>query len=227
MAKTALDIIADQAHWVQDRMVYGTTAHVAENLDSFPVVGLGLAFVQRSAESMVVKRVEEELVPLLDAHVETQLAFTRALADREDRDAVVGVFAEELLETDPLWDVLNHSETVRAEAREAILDANVASCSRAAEWAEEAGDATFGDYPEMVVELGLGADEAVREIDEMLYYVELMREYRDHIDASGYSSVLDSDRVHDWFLEQFLEGLRISEQEVLDEIRDDIAAHGG
>lgn len=223
MADDALDIIADQAQWVQDRMVYGTTAHLADNLDSFPGIGLGIAFVKRSAEKVLVERVEERLVPRLEEHVDTQLAFTRELVKRDDHEAVRDEYAEDLLASDPLWDVLNHSEEVRAEAREDILEANVESCERAAAWAEMANGETFDDYPELVEHLGLDAEEAVTEIQGILYYVDLMREYRDHIDASDYSSVLDSDRVHDWFLEHFLEGLRISEAEVLNEIRDAVA----
>ncbi len=226
MGSDALDILAEQAYWVQDRMVYGTTAHLAENLDSFPGIGFGIAFVKRSAEKVLVNRVEERLVPRLEDHVDTQIAFTRALVERDDADAVRDEYAEELLATDPLWEVLDPDDDVRAAAREDILDANVASCERAAEWAERAGDETFADYPDMAAHLGLDADEAVAEVEGILYYVDLMDRYRDHIDASDYSSVLDADRVHDWFLEHFLEGLRRSEQEILDEIRADIAAHG-
>lgn len=227
MADQALDIIEAQARRVKDRMVEGVEQHLADNLDSFPMAGVGFAFVRRSAEDALTRRLEERLDPMLEAHLETQIAFTRALAERDDADAVRDEFADDLLETDPLWDVLNDSEAVRDEAREAILEGNAESCARAAEWMEDAGGQEFDDYAELVAVLGKTPDEAVEELNTILYYVELMEDYREHIDASGYSSVLDSDRVHDWFVEHFLRGLKKSEDAVLDEVREDLEARLG
>ncbi|MFB6076782.1 MAG: hypothetical protein ABEK12_01475, partial [Candidatus Nanohaloarchaea archaeon] len=81
----------------------------------------------------------------------------------------------------------------------------------------------FADYTGLVVSLDKTPEEAAEELDRILYYVELLEDYREHIDASGYSSVLDSDKVHDWFLEHFIEGLRVSQDEILEEVRQEVA----
>ncbi|MFB6076783.1 MAG: hypothetical protein ABEK12_01480, partial [Candidatus Nanohaloarchaea archaeon] len=134
MPQRAFDIFEEQAEWMKDRLVYGTTAYLAEQFDTFPMPGMGFSFVRSSAESVLTDRVEERLVPRLNDHMETQFAFTRALVDGDEPDDVIDRFREDLLATDPLWDVLNGSDTVREEAREDILAANTEACSRAADW---------------------------------------------------------------------------------------------
>ncbi len=87
-------------------------------------------------------------------------------------------------------------------------------------------DGEFESYHELAEFLGKNPEEAVQELDEILYYVELMEKYREEIDASHYSSALESDRVHDWFVEKFVEGLKRSEEEILQEIREEMEAGG-
>ncbi|MDY6776966.1 MAG: hypothetical protein SVQ76_02560 [Candidatus Nanohaloarchaea archaeon] len=221
MPKKAVAIIEEQSGWVKDRLFHGTTAYLTGNLDSFPMTGMGFGFVRKSAETVLVERMEEALLPKLDRHLEAQIEFTKALVENGE-DEVGKDFREELLDTDPLWDVLKPDDGFREEVREDIIDSNVEACSRAARWAEEADGETFSSYAELADFLGKDADEAVEELNDMMYYVELMEKYRDHIDATKYSSVLERERVHDWFLENLIEGLKLSEREVLEEVGEEI-----
>ncbi len=222
MGETALDLIKQKVEWVQKRMFYGTMGHISENLDSMPMKGMGFSFVQRSATKVLENKMEERLLPLLERHATVQIEFVEALAAADDDEAVVAEYRDRLLETDPLWDVLVADEA-RADVKEDIIEANVAACNRAAEWAKQAGDREFDSYREFMQFLGKTPETAAEELNDLLYYVELMEKYSDHIDASAYSSVLSSEKVHDWFLETFIEGLTLSEEEVLEEVRAELA----
>ncbi len=107
--------MGQNAERVKDYVVYGTTAHLSENLDSFPGLGLGLKFMKRSAEKVMVDRVEERLLPRLDRHLENQFEFIQELSEA---DGEVGEeYRERLLESDPLWDVLDAEGERREEGR--------------------------------------------------------------------------------------------------------------
>lgn len=221
MGGTALDLIEAKVEWVQQRVFYGTMEHLSDNLDSLPMPGMGFSFMRRSAASVLQDRMEERLLPKVEEHIDVQLAFVGALVETDDQDAAVEEYQDRLLETDPLWDVME-AATARAAVREDIITANVTSCSQAAAWVSEAGDQEFDGFRELMEALEKTPETVIEELNDILYYVELMNEYREHIDARKYSSVLSSDRVHDWFVETFLEGLALSEQEVLDAVEEEL-----
>ncbi|MCJ7479300.1 MAG: hypothetical protein MUP63_03945 [Candidatus Nanohaloarchaeota archaeon QJJ-7] len=221
MGKEASELIEKKARRVQDRVFYRTQVHLSENLDTFPVMGMGFSFMRSSAEKKLEEHMEEKLLPVIDEHLDVQMELARELTGKRDKEEVVEDYEERLLDTDPLWDVLE-PDIDREKAREEILQANIEACSRAARWMEEAGEEEFDDFEDLISSLDRNPEQAVEELNEILYYVEMMEKYRESLDLSGYSSFLESGERREWFLENLLEGLKISEEEALEEVREEL-----
>ncbi|MDY6766090.1 MAG: hypothetical protein SVW77_01875 [Candidatus Nanohaloarchaea archaeon] len=214
MSKTAMDILADEAVWAVDTVLDGTVEHFSENLGSLPLPGMGLKFVQRSAEKQLMRRIENDLLPVIEAHMEVQLAAVEALADGKDREAVREEYGEELLDTNPLWGPLSGEDV-----RDALVSEDLDACETAAAWIQEAGNQEFESFGNLTQELGRSPEEAVDEIRPLLEYLpDLLDRYRDDLDLGVYSPVLASRAVRNWFVDTFIDGLQQSQAEALEEI---------
>jgi hypothetical protein len=222
MADTAANILEEQIEWAQDRMLYLAIDHITENLDDVPGVGIGLSFMKRSAEKMIVQKLENEIVPDIEEHIQLHMAYVRALADADDTDAVTAEYRDRLLATDPFLKTLDAPDDKQQELTDQVARHHEQVAVRAAQWIEEAGDRTFNGYADMVVSLGKTADEIAAEIRETLRYVEWIEEHREHVDMSGYSSVLEHSTVHQWFLDTLIAGLEEGRSTVIAEVREQV-----
>lgn len=223
MGKPADDIIEEQIQWAQDKIIYTAIEHITDSFDSFPGIGIGLSFMKRSAEKMIVKRLENEIVPDIDDHFQLQMAYVQDLVDADDADAVEAEYRERLLDNDPFLQTLDAPGDEVERIRSNLWEKNREMAERAASWITATEGETFEDYADMAVFLDLSVDTVVDEIREMLHHVDLLEENREHVDMSGYSSVLEHSKVHAWFLDALIEGLQQGRQDVIDEVRKQIA----
>ncbi|MDY6774042.1 MAG: hypothetical protein SVS85_02480 [Candidatus Nanohaloarchaea archaeon] len=217
MGKTAIEVLRDEAEWAEDKVLYSMLDHFSENLDSLPVSGLGLGFVQRSVEKQAVKRVEDDLVPVIEEHLEVQLRVVEALASGEGEDEIREEYGERLLDTNPLWETLEGEE-----ARDDLLEADIDACRQASSWIRKA-EGEFEDIADLADALGKEPEEAADDIEPLIEYLpELLQEHREDMDLSSYSSVLESEKVRKWFLDHLIEGLEQSQEEALEELEERI-----
>ncbi|MFB6294594.1 MAG: hypothetical protein ABEI97_02445 [Candidatus Nanohaloarchaea archaeon] len=216
MGKTALAVLEEEAEWAEDRVLYSTLDHFSENMDEMPVPGMGLGLIRRSAEKRLVQQVEDELVPVIEEHMEAQFEVVEALASGRDPEDVRTEHADRLLATNPLWEALEGEDV-----REELLDGDMEVCQRAAVWVEEAGDEEFEDFADLAVSLGHTPAEARAEIEPLLDYLPaLLEEYRNDLDLSAHSSLLESGEVREWFVDTLVEGLEQSQAAALDELEE-------
>lgn len=222
MAGNAIDVLREEVEWAQDEVIDTAIHHLTENFDSFPVLGLGLSFMKRSAEKMIVRRLEEEVVPDIKEYLDLQIKYIAALADAEDADAVREQYEDELLANDPFLDMLDAPDAKTQELRNVIRERNWNIAKRTADWVQEAGDETFEDYTDFVLSIGKTPEDVTEEIDDLLHYINLMEAHQEHLDASGYSSVLEHGKVHDWFIEHLIDGLEKGHQDVIESVKTDM-----
>lgn len=220
MAKTAIDVVEEKAGWMQRRIFHGTKVYIMEHIDSCPVKGAGLPLVRDAAAKKIGAEMEEELLPQMENHLDTQMAAVERIAGAAEREQLAEEWRSKLLATDPVWNAIPSGS--RASVEDEVFQANWKACTRAAEWVEQAGGEEFEDYTAMVRFLGKTPDEAVREMKEMMDYVELMERHSDDLDISGYSPMLESEQMQDWFLDRLVEGLKKSEGEALETMREDL-----
>lgn len=220
--KDALTVIEEQVAWAQDRMLYTAIDHITANLDTFPGIGMGLAFVQSSAKKMVVKRLEHDILPEIEEHVEMQMAYIAELAATDDRGEIDELFAEQLLGTDPFLSVLDTDKVDADAVRDEVL-AHVQSVGhQAADWVEAADGETFDSYAELAVYLDKSPETVAGEIDDIMHYIDLLEEHRDAVDMSRYSRMLRKDEVHDWFVTHLIQGLEKGRQDVIGAVTEQI-----
>lgn len=224
MGHTAIDILSEELLWAQDRILYAAIDDLTANLDSFPMFGFGIAFMKRSAEGAIVDRVRDRVVPDMEEHLALNIAFIQALAEADDPERVQAEFRDELLAADPLWTILNGADEGRREAiRTEILERKFTVSRRAADWLQEAQGAEYASLHDLAESIGRDADTVMEEFNDVFFYIDMMDTYRDDVDASSYSSLLERDSVHDWFLEHLINGMRTGREEVVEEFRRRIA----
>lgn len=222
MAKTAFEVISEQVEWAQDKLIYTAIEHLADNFDSFPVLGFGLSFMKKSAEKVIVRRLENDIVPDIEEHISLELTCIRKLAEADDKDALLEEYRGRLLDDDPFLDSLDVSDDELETIREELWSHNREVMLRAASWIEEAGDETYENYADLAVSLGKTPDQVAEEIEDILHYVELLEDHREHVDMSGYSSALEHSKVHAWFLDTLIDGLEKGRAQVIDDVRERI-----
>lgn len=222
MGDTAADILEQQIEWAQDRMLYVAIDHITDNFDSFPGIGIGLSFVKRSAEKMIVRKLEDEVIPDIEEHIQLHMTYVRELAGADDPDAVTDEYRDRLLATDPFLRTLDAPDDLEQELQEQVAEHHEQVASQAAAWIREADGRTFDDYADMAVELDKTPDDVISEVRETLQYVEWLEEHQEHVDMSGYSSMLEHDKVHRWFLTNLIDGLQKGRRTVMDEVREQV-----
>lgn len=219
MGKPAIAIIEEQVEWAQDRIIYTAIEHITDNFDSFPVMGLGLSFMKRSAEKIIVKRLEERIVPELEEHTRIQLDYIKELNERQDAEKVTETYRDRLLETDPFLLTLDAPDEKTKQLQKDVAQHHDTIAETTVQWLEAAGDTEYEDYADLVVRLGKSMEEVEADITELLQYIEWLAEYREHVDLSGYSSMLEHSKVHAWFLDVLIEGLEKGRDAVLQDVR--------
>ncbi len=220
MGQTADTLIEEQVEWAQDRMIYVAIDHVSNSFDSFPSLGIGMKFVKRSAEKMLVKRMENDIIPEIEDYLDLQLDYINALADADDPDAVHADHQDEVMAHDPFLAMVDAPADTEAEIREESRSRIRSAAEMVASWIEEAGDNEFEDFYDLLIELDKDVDDVERETTSLLFYVDMMEEYRDHLDASVYSDLLSKQKIHNWFLNHFIEGLENGRETVIDEVQE-------
>lgn len=222
MGKPAPAIIEEKLDWVHDRVLYTAVDQLTENLDEFPVVGMGLAFVRRSAEDAIMRKVEQSIIPQSEEHLQVQMAFMRELAEAEDRDAVIEAYETDLLEADFVWKMADGPENAKQAIQDDILEENVAMAERAADWIEEAEGETFRDYIALADFLGHSDEKVVENVRDMFFVIDIIEKHRDHLDPGNLSSVLDHSKIREWFLDTLIEGLTEGRETIMTEIKEEV-----
>lgn len=226
MGKPAFDIIEEQVEWAQDRIISVAIEHITDNFDSFPGIGIGLSFMKRSAEKMIVKRLEERIVPEMEEHTELQLAYIRERVE-DGEDNVAEKYRDRLLETDPFLLTLDASTRNEEGLRERVAAHHDDIAETTVQWLEEAGDEEYEDYADLAVRLGKSLEEVEEEITELLKYIDWLEEHQENLDLSEYSSVLEHSKVHEWFVNVLIDGLEKGQDTVIKEIREQVKERQG
>lgn len=219
---TALEIIENEVEDAQSTIIDVTVDELAHNLDELPVVGLGLSLFSSSIEKAMIEKVQQEIVPELEEHTEQHLEHVQAVIESDNTQTVHSDFEDALLETNPMWTMLDADDATRHEVRQKIVDHSNTSARLLADWAEQVGDATFTDYVELAEHLDESGEEMADQLADLLYYVDLLEAYREHLDPGVYSSVLDHPKVKAWFLTHLLAGLNKGREQVLDSVTAEI-----
>lgn len=222
MSQPAAAIIEEKLDWVHDRVLYAAVDQMTENLDSLPVIGMGLAFVRRSAEDAIMRKVENSIIPQSEEHLQVQMAFMQELAGADDPDAVIATYEDQLLENDFVWEMADSSEEAEAAIRDDLLAENIALAKRAAGWIEEAEGETFKNYITLADFLEHSDEEVVENVRDMFFVIELIEDHREHLDPRNLSSVLDHRKIGDWFLDTLIEGLKKGRETVVEDIETEV-----
>lgn len=222
---TADELIEEQVKWAQDRMIYVAIDHISEGFDEFPSLGFGMKFVKRSAEKMLVTRMENEIIPDIEEYIALQLDYVNALAeaDDEDKGAVHAKYQDRVMEQDPFLVMVDTDPDMEAEIRDEARSRGRASAQMVAAWIESAGDQEYEDFYHLLVDLDKTPEDVERETKSLLFYLDMMEEYRDHLDAATYSDLLSHDKVHRWFLDHLMGGMEKGRETVIEEVQEQLA----
>ncbi len=223
MTKTAETLISEQVNWAQDRMFHVAIKHISESFDSFPSLGFGMKFVKRSAENLLVIRIENDILPDLEDYIALQLEYVNALVEADNPENVHATYQSKLMQQDPFLVMVDTDPDTAAEIQDESRARGRAAVEMVASWIKEAEGQEFEDFYDMITYLDKTPEDVDRETTSLLFYVDMMDEYREHLDASVYSHILSYNRVHSWFIDQLIEGLNSGRQAVIDEIQQKLA----
>ncbi|MDY6769119.1 MAG: hypothetical protein SVW02_03380 [Candidatus Nanohaloarchaea archaeon] len=218
MGETALTIIEDQIESAQTTIITLAVDELVDNLATLPIPGTGLRVMEQPIRGAIEREIDQKIEPELRAHTDAHLAYIEAAASGEGAAAALPAHEEELMETNPLWTMLEGDEEITSAVREELLQHSRESAAIFAGWVEEADGREFNDFVELAQFLGTGGEEMADILGDLLYYIDLLGRYRDHLNPGVYHRVLARDRVKEWFLDQLITGLEDGRAAVTDHI---------
>lgn len=219
MAQTAAALIEEQMNCVQEQILSAAVQHVTANMGTLPVPGTGFGFMKRSMERQIRSEIKDTVTPQIEEYLSVQLEYVTELAAAEDPEGVHDRYREDLLELDPFLTALDPSSAAADDIRAEAWEAGKNAAERVAAWIEATEGETFDDFTTLVHRLGKTPEDIAAETEQLLFYIDMMERYRDHLDLSTYSPVLNSDTVHDWFLQHLPTGLKHGRDHVIEDVQ--------